>query len=65
MIKVFVELSCIETGQILASELVSLLSLTAARGHLRDSLRRLSEETRDTEMVIEYWIKRFRIPVDD
>ena len=63
--KVFVSLSCVDTGQILAEELVSLASLTAAEEHLRDSIRRFSEENRDTEALIEYWIKRMRIHIDE
>ena len=63
--KVKVELSCSITGQILESELESTLSLSYAWQRLRDLIRIVSDRWDDTETVLEYWIKRFRIPVED
>ena len=64
--KVLVELSCSITGQILESELESTLSLTYARQRLEDLIRIVSDRWDDTETVLEYGIKRFRlIPMHD
>ena len=65
MFAVLVELRCVETGQLVYKEVVSLLSLRAARQHLRDSIRSLSEGCRDAEMIIDYSIKRLRMTVED